>query len=71
ERSTSTTSDATRDDRHARHWPESSDDSAASAAIGEFQVRIDATFGPEFDAELDRLVAAAHEHIIDEEYPNE
>ena len=71
ERSTSTTSDATRDDRHARHWPESSDDSAASAAIDEFQVRINATFVPEFDAELDRLVAAAHEHIIDEEYPDE
>jgi hypothetical protein len=39
-----------------------------TAVIDAFQVRTSATFGPEFDAELDRLVEAAHKHIIDGEY---
>ena len=42
-----------------------------SAVIEEFQARTSTTFGPEFDAELDRLVAAAHDHIIDGEYADE
>ena len=42
-----------------------------TAVIDEFQVRTSATFGPEFDAEVDRLVAAAHEHLIDGEYADE
>jgi hypothetical protein len=41
------------------------------AVIEEFQARTSATFGPEFDAEVDRLVGAAHEHLIDEEYADE
>lgn len=42
-----------------------------TAVIDAFQVRTSATFGPEFDAELDRLVAAAYEHLIDEAYADE
>jgi hypothetical protein len=60
ERSTSTTSDTPTNARHS--------DDTDSAVIDEFQVRTTATFGPEFNAELDRLIEAAHEHIIDEEY---
>ena len=42
-----------------------------TAVIDEFQIRTSATFGPAFDAEVDRLVAAAHEHLIDGEYADE
>lgn len=42
-----------------------------TAVIDEFQIRTSATFGPAFDAEVDRLVAAAHKHLIDEAYADE
>ena len=63
ERSTSTTSDASTNARHSDGI-----DDTDSAVIDAFQVLTTATFGSEFDAELDRLIEAAHEHIIDEEY---
>jgi hypothetical protein len=41
------------------------------AVLDEFRVRTSTTVGAEFDAELERLVEAAHEHLIDEEYDDE
>ena len=64
ERNISTTSDASTNSRLSGD----TDNTADSAVIDEFEVRTTATFGPEFNAELDRLIEAAHEHIIDEEY---